>query len=62
MMRRQAHFQMLELFALLRSQEPLDLGVAGIDLQPHLRTNIAHDRVDARPVAVQDALDLRLLL
>jgi hypothetical protein len=62
MARRQAHLQMLELFALLRSQELLDLGVAGVDLLPHLWAYGAHDRIDARSVAVQNALNLRLLL
>jgi hypothetical protein len=59
---RQPHLQMLELFALLRSQELLDLGVSGVDLLTHLRAYVAHDRIDARSVAVQDALNLCLLL
>ena len=60
--RRQSHLQMLELLALLRSQELLDLGVARVDLLPHLRTHRAHEGVDASSVTIEDGLDLRLLL
>jgi len=57
-----AHPHLAELFALLRREDFVDLGVGGIELATDLRLNAVHDRVDPRVMLIDDALHVGLLL
>ena len=59
---RNAHSDLLEVLALLRRQDFVDLGVCGFELGANLRLNAARHRIDTTMVLIDDALNVGLLL
>ena len=59
---RDAHANLLELFALLWREDLFDIGIGSIELAPNLRLNGAHHPVDACVMLIDDPLNLGLLL
>ena len=57
-----AHPQVGELGPLLRCKDAVNLVVCCVQLLTHLRTDVAHGRIDFRSMTLDDLQHLRLLL